>query len=194
VPASRFAVHRGAVLRAARTERRGKDDHDRVLEATAGATAERRGAGRRPRRGGSRLRERSGSSSIGAASTPTSPRARRAAHACYYPRPRDPDETLERSGLPTMPTCRLYRPLSGASGGGLDLALALGATRSCCSGRADTGFYLWWGRGGGAARRLGHHPRPRPRWQTIVLTTPSWTRSEALADRVAVIRDGSLVA
>jgi ABC-2 type transport system ATP-binding protein len=109
--------------------------------------------------------------------------------AVLYPRPRDVDEVLELSGLTEQSAVRTRR-LSGGQLRRLDFALALiGDPELIFLDEPTTGFDP-------AARRAA--------WQTIrslaelgktvLLTTHYLDEAQALCDRVAIVKDGRVIA
>jgi ABC-2 type transport system ATP-binding protein len=109
--------------------------------------------------------------------------------ATYYPHPLDPAELIARVGLQDAQTTR-YRRLSGGQKQRLSLALAL-------LGRPDVVFL--------DEPTAGLDPQARrATWDviaglrdagtTVLLTTHYLEEAEKLADRVAIIRDGRLIA
>jgi ABC-2 type transport system ATP-binding protein len=109
--------------------------------------------------------------------------------AGYYPAPRDASEVIELVGLEEKQAARV-RTLSGGQLRRLDLALALvGDPELIFLDEPTTGFdpaarrQAWETIRG--LRRLG---------TTILLTTHYMEEAEALADRVAILRGGQIVA
>ncbi|NRQ33639.1 ABC transporter ATP-binding protein [Nonomuraea sp. NN258] len=107
--------------------------------------------------------------------------------AGYYPAPADPDEIIERVGLGDKAGARV-RKLSGGQRRRLDVALGL-------IGRPELLFL--------DEPTTGFDPEARRRfWElikglddtTVLLTTHYLDEAEALADRVAVINGGRIVA
>jgi ABC-type multidrug transport system ATPase subunit len=106
-----------------------------------------------------------------------------------YPRRRDVDEVIERVGLAEKATART-KTLSGGQRRRLDLALGLvGAPELLFLDEPTTGFDP-------SARRRAWDlvASLRELGTTIVLTTHYMEEAEHLADRVAVVRAGTLVA
>ncbi len=106
-----------------------------------------------------------------------------------YPRPREVDETIALVGLEDKADERSGR-LSGGQQRRMDLALALvGDPELVFLDEPTTGFDPAARRTAwtvvGALRDLG---------KTVLLTTHYLDEAQALADRVAIIKDGSLVA
>ncbi|MFI7444742.1 ABC transporter ATP-binding protein [Nonomuraea indica] len=110
-------------------------------------------------------------------------------YAGFYPRPRDPEEVIEQVGLKDKRDARV-RTLSGGQRRRLDLALGLvGAPELLFLDEPTTGFDP-------SAR---HHAWElidglRSSGTTILLTTHYMDEAQHLADRVAVLRAGRLVA
>jgi ABC-2 type transport system ATP-binding protein len=107
----------------------------------------------------------------------------------YYPRPRGARELLELVGLEAQSDTRVRR-LSGGQRRRLDLALALvGDPELLFLDEPTTGFdpearrQAW-----GVVRRLVGSGR------TVLLSTHLMDEAQALADRIAVIVDGAIVA
>ena len=110
-------------------------------------------------------------------------------YAGYYPRPRPVAETLELVGLADRPAARCGR-LSGGQRRRLDLALALiGDPELVFLDEPTTGFDP-------AARQSAWEVIAglRDLGKTIVLTTHYMEEAERLADRIAVIAAGRIVA
>ena len=109
--------------------------------------------------------------------------------ATLYPRPRDVDEVVALTGLAEKQDARI-RTLSGGQGRRLDLALALvGDPELIFLDEPTTGFDP-------AARRTAWETvrSLRDLGKTIVLTTHYLDEAQALADRVAIIKDGRILA
>ncbi|MBX9245115.1 ABC transporter ATP-binding protein [Actinotalea ferrariae] len=109
--------------------------------------------------------------------------------ALYYPRPRDPEQLIDAVGLSAKASTRV-RQLSGGQRRRLDVALGIvGRPELLFLDEPTTGFDP-------EARRsfwellLGL----RDEGTTILLTTHYLDEAEHLADRVAVVRDGRVVA
>ena len=112
-----------------------------------------------------------------------------ALYAGYYPRPRPVAETLELVGLADRPAIRCGR-LSGGQRRRLDMALALiGDPELVFLDEPTTGFDP-------AARQLAWDVIAglRDLGKTIFLTTHYMEEAERLADRIAVIAAGRIVA
>ena len=106
-----------------------------------------------------------------------------------YPHPRDPAETIELVGLEEKADARANQ-LSGGQRRRLDLALALiGDPELIFLDEPTTGFDP-------AARRIAWDAvrRLKELGKTVLLTTHYLDEAQALADRVAIVKDGQLVA
>jgi ABC-2 type transport system ATP-binding protein len=112
-----------------------------------------------------------------------------ARNAGYYPAPRDVDEVIALVGLAGQER-RKVRTLSGGQQRRLDLALGMiGDPRLLFLDEPTTGFDP------NARRSAWRHVRDlRDAGTTIVLTTHYMDEAQALADRVAVISEGRIVA
>ena len=109
--------------------------------------------------------------------------------ATFYPRPRDVEETIALAGLTEKADART-RTLSGGQVRRLDLALALiGDPELVFLDEPTTGFDP-------VARRNAWDTirSLRDLGKTVVLTTHYLDEAQALADRVAIIKDGRIVA
>ncbi|HYH59872.1 MAG TPA: ABC transporter ATP-binding protein [Thermoleophilaceae bacterium] len=109
--------------------------------------------------------------------------------AGYYPDPRDPRETLALVGLERSADVRVNR-LSGGQRRRLDLALALvGDPELIFLDEPTTGFDP-------AARRTAWEVvrRLRELGKTVLLTTHYLDEAQELSDRVAIVKDGRIVA
>src|SRR3954454_19141343 len=109
--------------------------------------------------------------------------------ATLYPAPRDVDEVLELAGLAEAAE-RRTRALSGGQRRRLDFALALiGDPELIFLDEPTTGFDP-------AARRAAWEVvrALRGLGKTVVLTTHYLEEAQALADRVAILRDGMILA
>ncbi len=109
--------------------------------------------------------------------------------ASYYPTPRDDDEVLRLSGLDEKADAR-SRTLSGGQLRRLDFALALvGDPELIFLDEPTTGFDP-------AARRDAWETvrNLREGGKTILLTTHYLDEAQALADRVAIVKDGRVLA
>jgi ABC-2 type transport system ATP-binding protein len=112
-----------------------------------------------------------------------------ARNAGYYPSPRDVDEVIDLAGL-TGQRRQKVRTLSGGQKRRLDLALGMiGNPRLLFLDEPTTGFDP-------SARRSAWQlvRSLRDAGTTIVLTTHYMDEAQALADRVAVITGGQIVA
>ena len=109
--------------------------------------------------------------------------------AMAYPAPRDPDETISLVGLDDKADARRNR-LSGGQQRRLDLALALvGDPELVFLDEPTTGFDPAARRGAwDVVRKL------RELGKTVLLTTHYLEEAQALADRVAIVKDGEIVA
>ena len=108
--------------------------------------------------------------------------------ATLYPHPRDVDEVLQLAGLQDLPDART-RTLSGGQGRRLDFALALvGDPELIFLDEPTTGFDP-------AARRTAWETvrSLRDLGKTVLLTTHYLDEAQALADRVAIIKDGRIL-
>jgi ABC-2 type transport system ATP-binding protein len=110
-------------------------------------------------------------------------------YAGYYRRPRPAQETIERVGLEGKADTRVGR-LSGGQQRRLDVALALiGDPQLVFLDEPTTGFDPWARRQAweviASLRELG---------KTVFLTTHYMEEAQALADRVAIIAEGEIVA
>jgi ABC-2 type transport system ATP-binding protein len=106
-----------------------------------------------------------------------------------YPRPRDPSDTIALVGLEDKRDART-KDLSGGQRRRLDLALALiGDPELVFLDEPTTGFDP-------AARRTawGVVRRLKDLGKTVLLTTHYLDEAQALADRVAIVKDGRIVA
>jgi ABC-2 type transport system ATP-binding protein len=106
-----------------------------------------------------------------------------------YPRPRDPADTIALVGLEEKAEART-KDLSGGQRRRLDLALALiGDPELVFLDEPTTGFDP-------AARRTawGVVRRLKDLGKTVLLTTHYLDEAQALADRVAIVKDGRIVA
>jgi ABC-2 type transport system ATP-binding protein len=106
-----------------------------------------------------------------------------------YPMPRDPAETIALVGLEEKADTRT-KELSGGQRRRLDLALALiGDPELVFLDEPTTGFDP-------AARRTawGVVRRLKELGKTVLLTTHYLDEAQALADRVAIVKDGRIVA
>ena len=109
--------------------------------------------------------------------------------ASFYPRPRDVDEVLQLAGLTEQANVR-SRKLSGGQLRRLDLALALiGDPELMFLDEPTTGFDPEARRGAWETVR-----RLRELGKTVLLTTHYLDEAQALADRVAIVKDGRILA
>jgi ABC-type multidrug transport system ATPase subunit len=143
-----------------------------------------------PRRGGSRYRERIGIVLQASGVYPyMTGREALVLHAGYYPTPRDPAEILELVGM-TDHADVLVRKLSGGQLRRLDVGLALvGGPELIFLDEPTTGFDP-------AARRSFWRviSQLASEGTTILLTTHYMEEATELADRVAVVSEGRIVA
>src|SRR5262249_10194396 len=112
-----------------------------------------------------------------------------ARNAGYYPRPRDVDEVIGLAGLAGLER-RTVRKLSGGQKRRLDLALGVvGRPRLLFLDEPTTGFDP-------AARQEAWAPirALRDAGTTLLLTTRYMEEAQGLADRVAVMASGRIVA
>jgi ABC-2 type transport system ATP-binding protein len=109
--------------------------------------------------------------------------------ARFYPSPRDPQETIELVGLKEKANAQT-RELSGGQRRRLDLALALvGDPELIFLDEPTTGFDPGARRNAwGVIRAL------KELGKTLLLTTHYLDEAQALADRVAIVKDGVIVA
>ena len=117
------------------------------------------------------------------------PREALAHWASFYPRPRDVEEVLRLSGLEEKADARA-RTLSGGQLRRLDFALALvGDPELIFLDEPTTGFDP-------EARRAAWETirSLRALGKTILLTTHYLDEAQALADRVAIVKDGRVLA
>ncbi len=110
-------------------------------------------------------------------------------HAGYYPRPRDTDEVLAIAGLTDQRDVRVLR-LSGGQQRRLDVAVALaGDPELLFLDEPTTGFDP------GARRQAWEVVRSLAALgETVLLTTHFMDEAQSLADRVAVMAHGEIVA
>jgi len=117
------------------------------------------------------------------------PREALAHWASFYPAPRGVDEVLALSGLTDQADVR-SRKLSGGQLRRLDLALALvGDPELMFLDEPTTGFDPEARRGAWETVR-----RLRDLGKTVLLTTHYLDEAQALADRVAIVKDGRVLA
>jgi ABC-2 type transport system ATP-binding protein len=109
--------------------------------------------------------------------------------ASFYPKPRDVEEVLRLSGLGEQADVR-NRKLSGGQLRRLDLALALvGDPELMFMDEPTTGFDPEARHGAWETVR-----RLRDLGKTVLLTTHYLDEAQALADRVAIVKDGRVLA
>jgi ABC-2 type transport system ATP-binding protein len=109
--------------------------------------------------------------------------------AKYYPHPRDPREMIDLVGLDQKAGARI-KTLSGGQQRRLDLAMALvGDPELIFLDEPTTGFDP-------AARRTAWHviESLKEMGKTVLLTTHYLDEAQSLSDRVAIIKDGVIVA
>jgi ABC-2 type transport system ATP-binding protein len=117
------------------------------------------------------------------------PREALAHWASFYPQPRDVEEVLALSGLTEQADVR-SRKLSGGQQRRLDLALALvGDPELMFLDEPTTGFDPKARHGAWETVR-----RLKQLGKTVVLTTHYLDEAQALADRVAIVKDGRILA
>ncbi|HEY2282956.1 MAG TPA: ABC transporter ATP-binding protein [Solirubrobacteraceae bacterium] len=117
------------------------------------------------------------------------PREALAHWASFYPRPRDVEEVLALSGLAEQADVR-SRKLSGGQQRRLDLALALvGDPELMFLDEPTTGFDPKARHGAWETVR-----KLKELGKTVVLTTHYLDEAQALADRVAIVKDGRVLA
>jgi ABC-2 type transport system ATP-binding protein len=186
-----FEVARGEVYGLLGPNGAGKTTTVEILEGYRGRDAgEVSVLGVDPAHGGVALRRRTGIVLQSTGVYPyATPRETLRLFAGYYPAPRAVDEVLDLVGLREQADRRV-RALSGGQRRRLDLALALiGDPELLFLDEPTTGFDPGARRSAWATVRglaeLG---------KTILLTTHYLDEAEALADRVAVLRDGRIVA
>ncbi len=186
-----FVVRRGEVFGLLGPNGAGKTTTVEILEGyRARSGGDVRVLGQDPGRRSRRLRERVG---IVLQSTGMyrhlSVREAVAYWATLYPRPRDVDEVVALVGLGDKASART-RTLSGGQARRLDLALALvGDPELIFLDEPTTGFDP-------AARRAAWDTirSLRELGKTVLLTTHYLDEAQALADRVAIIKDGRILA
>ena len=143
-----------------------------------------------PERGGDDWRERIGIVLQSSAMYPSLTVAEHVAlFAGYFPAPRGVDEVIELVGLADRRTARV-KTLSGGQKRRLDLALGLiGDPQILFLDEPTTGFDP-------AARRVAWETirSLRELGKTVLLTTHYLDEAEQLSDRVAVLREGRVVA
>ncbi len=117
------------------------------------------------------------------------PREALAHWASFYPRPREVEEVLRLSGLAEQADVRAGK-LSGGQQRRLDLALALvGDPELMFLDEPTTGFDPKARHGAWETVR-----RLKELGKTVVLTTHYLDEAQALADRVAIVKDGRVLA
>jgi ABC-2 type transport system ATP-binding protein len=186
-----FTVERGEIFALLGPNGAGKTTTVEILEGyrrADGGTV--RVLGQDPARAGTAFRARIGIVLQGSGVYPfMTPREALELFAGYYPRPRSVDETLAAVGLEERADA-LVRTLSGGQVRRLDVALALiGNPELIFLDEPTTGFDP------GARRSAWDAVAALAAGGTTVfLTTHYMDEAQALADRVAVLRDGAIVA
>ena len=186
-----FAVRRGEVFGLLGPNGAGKTTTVEILEGyrmrSAGSVSV---LGHDPGRRPAELRERVGIVLQSCGTYPHLSVRETVAHwASLYPAPRDVDEVVELAGLEEAAD-RRARTLSGGQQRRLDLALALvGDPELVFLDEPTTGFDP-------AARRQAWDTvrSLRDLGKTVLLTTHYLDEAQALADRVAIIKDGAILA
>ena len=186
-----FRVERGEVVGLLGPNGAGKTTTVEILEGYRDRTAgDVRVLGHDPADAPRKLRERIGIVLQSGGFYPRVTVAEAIAHfAGYYPAPRDPDETVALVGLQDAAAVRVNR-LSGGQRRRLDLALALvGDPELVFLDEPTTGFDP-------AARRAAWAVvrRLRELGKTVLLTTHYLDEAQELSDRVAIVKDGRIVA
>ena len=186
-------VDRGRGLRAARPQRRRQDDDRRDPRGLPRADGG-RGRGPRPRSrrsGAPTSRTGSASSCSRPASTPTSRSPRPSTlYAGYYPRRGPLDEVIELVGLDGEAEHAREQALRRAAAPPRRRGGARRRSGAAVPGRADDRL-----RPGRPAQRVGDRARTSPTLgKTIFLTTHYMDEAQYLADRVAIIAKGEIVA
>jgi len=186
-----FSVRRGEVFGLLGPNGAGKTTTVEILEGyrerTAGSVSV---LGHDPGERSSALRERMGIVLQSCGTYPLLTARETVSHwAALYPAPRDVDEVLEIAGLAEAAD-RRARTLSGGQQRRLDLALALvGDPELVFLDEPTVGFDP-------AARRAAWDTvrSLRDLGKTVLLTTHYLDEAQALADRVAIIKDGRILA
>jgi ABC-2 type transport system ATP-binding protein len=186
-----FTVERGEVVGLLGPNGAGKTTTVEILEGYRDRTGgEVSVLGHDPADGSIELRRRIGIVLQSGGFYPRLTVAEAAAHfAGYYPSPRDPAETIALVGLERSADVRVNR-LSGGQRRRLDLALALvGDPELVFLDEPTTGFDP-------AARRTAWDVvrRLRDLGKTVLLTTHYLDEAQELSDRVAIVKDGRIVA
>ncbi len=186
-----FDVQRGEVFGLLGPNGAGKTTTVEILEGYRERSAgDVRVLGRDPRNRGRDLQERVGIVLQSCGFYPRLTVSEAVEHmAKAYPAPRDPSETIALVGLEEKASTR-SNALSGGQRRRLDLALALvGDPELVFLDEPTTGFDP-------AARRAawGVLRTLRDLGKTVLLTTHYLDEAQALADRVAIVKDGAIVA
>jgi ABC-2 type transport system ATP-binding protein len=186
-----FAVDRGEVFGLLGPNGAGKTTTVEILEGYRRRSGgEVRVLGHDPERRDRRLQERVGIVLQSSGFYPRVTVSEAVAHfAKAYPRPRDPRETIDLVGLSDKADARANQ-LSGGQRRRLDLALALvGDPEVVFLDEPTTGFDP-------AARRAAWQTvrTLRDLGKTVLLTTHYLDEAQALSDRVAIVKDGQMVA
>jgi len=186
-----FAVERGEVFGLLGPNGAGKTTTVEILEGYRDRSAgEARVLGQDPARGERALKQRVGIVLQSSGFYPRLTVQEAVAHvAKAYPAPRDPADTISQVGLQESADVRSNK-LSGGQKRRLDLALALvGDPELVFLDEPTTGFDP-------AARRTAWSVvrTLRDLGKTVLLTTHYLDEAQALADRVAIVKDGHIVA
>ena len=186
-----FGVERGEVFGLLGPNGAGKTTTVEILEGYRRRSAGRvQVLGHDPERRNRRLQERVGIVLQSSGFYPRVTVREAVAHfAKAYPSPRDADETIALVGLSEKADARANQ-LSGGQRRRLDLALALvGNPELVFLDEPTTGFDP-------AARRTAWRTvrTLRDLGKTVLLTTHYLDEAQALADRVAIVKDGRMVA
>jgi ABC-2 type transport system ATP-binding protein len=186
-----FRVERGEVVGLLGPNGAGKTTTVEILEGYRGRSGgEVSVLGHDPASAGVELRRRVGIVLQSGGFYPRVTVAEALAHfAGYYPTPRNPEETIALVGLGGSADVR-YNRLSGGQRRRLDLALALiGDPELVFLDEPTTGFDP-------AARRTAWDVirRLRELGKTVLLTTHYLDEAQELSDRVAIVKDGQIVA
>ena len=186
-----FSVERGEVFGLLGPNGAGKTTTVEILEGYRSRTGgDVRVLGHDPATRDRRLQERVGIVLQGSGFYPRLTVHEAVAHMSRaYPSPRDPDETVRLVGLEDKSDVRSNK-LSGGQRRRLDLALALvGDPELVFLDEPTTGFDPAARRGAWEVVRT-----LRDLGKTVLLTTHYLDEAQALADRVAIVKDGAMVA
>jgi len=186
-----FAVERGEIFGLLGPNGAGKTTTVEILEGYRARTGgEVSVLGHDPEQAGRHLRERVGIVLQSCGFYPRTTVREAVGHwAGMYPRPRNPAEVIDLVGLGEKTDARV-NSLSGGQARRLDLALALvGDPELIFLDEPTTGFDP-------AARRTawGVVEALKDLGKTVLLTTHYLDEAQALADRVAIVKDGVIVA